>query len=141
MRDTMLRQQRDYALFCAYQDALKEKSFSTQKEAINYVLASPAPQWFVSREFCAAVISSRIRGKDHYRMSKTKRRKFDALYELYKEKRKDPAYSSCNHQDLCEIIVQTPAPEWFLNFGAAEQILLRQRRIRKEKMADRYVRE
>lgn len=140
MRDTMLRQQRDYALFCSYQEALKEKSFSTQKEAIDYVLASPAPQWFVSREFCAAVISSRLRGRDHYKMSRTKRRKFDALYSLYLEMRDDPENRHLCHQDLCEKLVSTSAPRWFLSYETASKIIWKHVNLRNEEMAKRYAR-
>ena len=140
MRDTMLRQQRDYALFCSYQEALKERSFSTQKEAIDYVLASPAPQWFVSREFCAAVISSRLRGRDHYKMSRTKRRKFDALYSLYLEMRDDPEYRHLCHQDLCEMLVSTQAPRWFLSYETASKIIWKHVNLRNDEMAKRYAR-
>ena len=138
MRDTMLRQQRDLALFDSYQEALKTMSFSTQKEVVDYILNSPAPQWFVSREFCAAVISSRLRGRDHYKMSKTKRRKFDALFELYQKLRKEPQYAGMSHQDICEIIVEMPAPEWFLHYDAAALILSRQRKLKNDQIASRY---
>lgn len=134
----MLRQQRDSALFNSYQEALKERTFASQKEAINYVLSTPAPEWFVSREFCAAVISSRLRGKDHYKMSRIKRRKFDALFELYQQLRSQPAYQNLSHRDLCEMIVMTPAPEWFLHYDVAAMILLRQRKLRNDKVARRY---
>lgn len=138
MRDTMLRQQRDSALFQSYQEALKEKAFNTQKEAIDYVISSPAPEWFVSREFCAAVISSRLRGKDHYKMGRSKRRKFDALFELYQQKRKEFPYCGYCHLDLCEAIVSMPAPEWFLGSDIASKIIVRQMHIRNERMARRY---
>lgn len=138
MRDTMLRQQRDFALFASYQEALKTMSFNTQKEAIDHVLASPAPQWFVSREFCAAVISSRLRGKDHYKMSRTKRRKFDALFELYKKMREQDAYRHMCHLDLCEVLVLLPAPEWFLGYDAASKIIWKHVNMRNDEVARRY---
>lgn len=138
MRDTMLRQQRDFALFRSYQEALKKSTFNTQKEAIDHVLSSPAPQWFVSREFCAAVISSRLRGRDHYKMSRIKRRKFDALFEIYRQMRDDPAHRHLSHQDLCEAIVLTPAPEWFLTYETASKIIWKNVNIRNDEMARRY---
>ena len=141
MRDTMLRQQRDFALFCSYQEALKEKSFSSQNAAIEYVLSSPAPQWFVSREFCSAVISSRLRGKDFYKMSRAKRRKFDALFALYQQMRQLPENKNLSHRDVCVKIVLTPAPEWFLHYDAAALILLRERKLRNDKVAQRYGRQ
>lgn len=136
----MLRQQRDFALFNSYQEALTKRSFNTQKEAIDFVLFSPAPQWFVSREFCAAVISSRLRGRDHYKMSRTKRRKFDALFVLYLQKRKESEFCDMCHLDLCEAIVSMPAPEWFLGHDIASKIIVRQMNLRNEKVARRYAR-
>ena len=136
----MLRQQRDEALFFAYQEALKERAFKTQKEAIDYVLAHPAPQWFVSREFCAAVISCRLRGKCHYRMSKTKSRKFDALLNLYLEKRKEFPYCGMKHLAICEAIVEMPAPEWFLGYDMASRIICEQIKEKNERVAKRYAR-
>jgi hypothetical protein len=71
-------------------------------------------------------------------MSRTKRRKFDALFELYQQMRNDPAHKHLSHQDLCEKIVLTQAPEWFLHYDAAALILQRQRKLRNEIVARRY---
>ena len=134
MRDTMLRQQRDSALFESYQMALNTHTFATQKEAVLYVLAHPAPQWFVSSEFCASVLSRWLRGKEaHYKMSKTKTRKFRALLEAYKEARQDPAYSELPLIKICEMLVERPAPEWFLGYDSALSIIAEQRKIQNDK--------
>lgn len=138
MRDTMLRQQRDEALFHAYQEALSVNSFSNQREAVDFVRKHGAPRWFVSKEFCAAVISSRLRGKDHYKMSATKRRKFDALLDLYRQKQEEFPYCGFCHLALCEAIVEMPAPEWFLGYEAASRIIQEQINRRNERIARRY---
>lgn len=140
MRDTMLRQQRDSALFQAYQRALEEVGFDNQREAIEYVRTHPAPKWFVSKEFAAAVISSRIRGKDHYKMGKSKRRKFDDLFALYQQKRNEFPYCDLCHLALCEAIIEMPAPEWYLENQIASRIVGEQIRLRNEQIARRYAR-
>lgn len=140
MRDTMLRQQRDYELFRAYQKALEENVFANQREAVDYVRRHAAPQWFVSKEFCAAVVSSRLRGRDHYKMGKEKRRKFDALTALYLEKKKEYPYSGMCLLSVCEAIVALPAPEWFLGHEMASKIIKEQIRERNERIAKRYAR-
>lgn len=71
-------------------------------------------------------------------MSRAKRRKFDALFELYQQMRNLPENKNLSHRDLCEKIVLTPAPEWFLNYDAAALILSRERKQRKDKVAQWY---
>lgn len=122
----MLRERRDFELFRAYQKALKENEFSNQREAVDYVRKSEAPRWFVSKEFCAAVISSWLRGKELCKMRNNKRRKFLALYNLYMEKKQEFPYSTLNHLDLCAAIVEMPAPEWFIGHQLASRIITEQ---------------
>lgn len=126
MRDTMLRQQRDYELFKCYRKALEEHVFANQREAVDYVRTHAAPRWFVSREFCAAVLSSKMRGRDHYKMGKSKRRKFDALYELYQQKKKEFPYCGMRHVEICDAIIAMPAPEWYLGYEIADKIIKEQ---------------
>ena len=136
----MLRQQRDFALFQSYREALATHSFANQRDAVDYVRNNTAPRWFVSKEFCAAVISSRLRGRDHYKMGKSKRRKFDALVQLYLQKKEEFPYSGYCHLALCEAIVEMPAPEWFLGCEMAAKIIAGQIKEHNDKIARRYAR-
>lgn len=138
MRDTMLREQRDKALFKAYQIALQENDFSNQREAVDFVRKNSAPRWFVSKEFCAAVISSWLRGKDFCKMRINKRRKFIALFDLYKKLKSELPFSAFTHLDLCAVIVEMPAPEWFIDRQLASRIITEQMAKRNELMASRY---
>lgn len=140
MRDTMLRQQRDIALFQAYQQALKDNTFDNQRDAVNYVRTHPAPNWFVSSEFCAAVLSSLLRGKDHYKMGKEKKRKFAALLALYNEKKQEFPYCGMNHLTLCREIIMMQAPEWYLGYEMAAKIINEQIKRRNDRIAYRYAR-
>ena len=123
MRDMMLRKRRDLELFRAYQKALQENNFSDQREAVDYVRKHEAPRWFVSKEFCAAVISNWLRGKEGYKMRNNKKRKFRALFDLYLKLRQEFPYSALNHLELCATIVEMPAPEWFIDHQLASRII------------------
>lgn len=138
MRDMLLRKRRDQALFRAYQDALREKDFSDQREAVEYVRKNEAPRWFVSKEFCAAVISSWLRGKEFCKMRPNKRRKFQALFEIYKNMRNEWPYNTLSHVDLCAVIVELPAPEWYLDHQMASRIITAQMNIKNEAIAKKY---
>lgn len=134
----MLRERRDLALFHAYQKALTENDFSDQREAVDYVRKHEAPRWFVSKEFCAAVISSWQRGKDFCKMRPNKERKFKALYALYLDLKKQLPYRALNHLELCAAIVDMPAPEWYIDHQLAARIIGEQIEKRNEQMAALY---
>lgn len=136
----MLRKRRDRALFQAYQKALQENEFSDQREAVDYVRKNEAPRWFVSKEFCAAVISSWIRGKEFCKMRVNKRRKFQALYEIYQKLKQEFPYSSLNHLELCGVIVDLPAPEWYIDHQLASRIITEQINLRNEELARKHER-
>ena len=134
----MLRKCRDLELFRAYQKALEENEFSDQREAVDYVRKHEAPRWFVSKEFCAAVISSWLRGKDFCKMRANKQRKFRALYDIYLKMRNEFPYCAFSLLDLCGVIVEMPAPEWFINHRQAARIITEQINLRNEQIAIRY---
>lgn len=138
VRNMMLRERRDKELFRAYQTALKEHDFSDQREAVEYVRTHEAPRWFVSKEFCAAVISSWLRGKEFCKMRENKRRKFLALYELYLSMRDQFPYSTLSHLELCAAIVDTPAPEWYIDHQLASRVISQQMARRNEQIAGMY---
>lgn len=133
-----LRKRRDQELFRAYQNALREKNFSDQREAVEYVCTHEAPRWFVSKEFCAAVISSWLRGKEFCKMRPNKRRKFKALFEIYQSLKQQLPYSALNHLELCDMIVEMPAPEWYIDHQFASRIITAQINYRNEKIAQKY---
>ena len=138
MRDMMLRERRDLELFRAYQKALREKEFSDQREAVDYVRKHEAPRWFVSKEFCAAMISSRLRGKDFYKMRPNKMRKLKALYDLYISLKRQFPYCAMNHLDFCAALVEMPAPEWYIDHQLASRIITEQMNLRNEQVASKY---
>lgn len=137
MRDMILRERRDLELFRAYQKALKEHDFVDQRQAVEYVRKHEAPRWFVSKEFCAAVISCWLRGKEFCKMRPNKRRKFQALFDIYNNLKSQFPYSALNHLELCGAIVDMPAPEWFIDHQLAARIITEQINVRNEQIANR----
>jgi hypothetical protein len=138
MRDMKLRERRDIELFRAYQNAPKEHDFVDQRQAVEYVRKHEAPRWFVSKEFCAAVISCWLRGKEFCKMRPNKRRKFQALFDIYNNLKSQFPYSALNHLELCGAIVDMPAPEWYLDHQMASRIISEQMELRNEQIASRY---
>lgn len=135
-----LRQRRDAELFRAYQNALAAHEFADQRQAVDYVRKNEAPRWFVSKEYCAAVISSWLRGKEFCKMRENKRRKFRAIYDIYLKLKNEFPYNTFYHLELCAAIVETPAPEWFIDHQSASRIINEQINHRNQKIAERYER-
>ena len=133
-----MRERRDLELFRAYQKALKENDFVDQRQAVDFVRRHEAPRWFVSKEFCAAVISSWLRGKEFCKMRNNKRRKFKAIYEIFLSLRTRLPYSAMTLLELCATIVEMPAPEWFIDYQSASRIINEQMALRNEQMASKY---
>lgn len=135
---TMLREERDYALFTAYLDAIKINSFKSLKDAVNYIRFSPAPKWFTSPDRCATEISRMIRGMKPYVTGYCRLKKYSDLLKLYKEACASEENALCSHYAICEKIVETPAPQWYLGYKQAFDIIMREMRNHNERMAKRY---
>jgi hypothetical protein len=71
-------------------------------------------------------------------MRPNKRRKFEALFDIYNSLKKQFPYSALNHLELCGAIVDMPAPEWFIDHQAASRIISEQIVLRNEEIASRY---
>ena len=134
-KDTDLREQRDRAIFDAYNKALVERGFESQAEAVEYVRTHSAPRFFISAEFCAIVISRLAAGK-HPGVSGYQRiRKFRELYRRYLIETDDPKNANASLREICGRIVDQEAPEFYLNFRATSEIINRQREARQERLA------
>ena len=134
----MLREERDRALFEAYCKALKEHDFKTSKEAVNFVRTSPAPKWFTSPDRCAAEISRLIRGMRPFVRGRVRLKKYSDLLKAYKAACADPANELCCHYAICEKIVETPAPQWYLGYKQAFDIIIREKRSLQDRLNKQY---
>ena len=136
---TMLREERDLALFEAFRTAMQTHEFKTQKEAINFVRLGPAPKWFTSPERAAAEISRIIRGRKPFVRGKSRMKKYFDLWQEYKKVIADEDNDLC-HFAICEKIVETPAPQWYLGYKQAFDIIAREIEANHERMSKRYAR-
>jgi hypothetical protein len=74
-------------------------------------------------------------------MRPNKRRKFQALFDIYNNLKSQFPYSALNHLELCGAIVDMPAPEWFIDHQLAARIITEQINVRNEQIANRYGRQ
>ena len=122
-----MREERDRAVFDAYNEAIKHQTFKTQEDAFEYVRTHAAPRFFIEPEFCTTVICRMLRGEPMGIKGEHQMRKFNVLFHRYKEfLSANPTYSSIV---ICSIIVNEPAPEFFISNRSVRLIIARQREI------------
>jgi hypothetical protein len=71
-------------------------------------------------------------------MRNNKRRKFEALYEIFLSLKNQLPYSAMTLLELCATIVEMPAPEWFIDYQSASRIINDQMALRNEQIASKY---
>ena len=131
-KDTSLREERDRALFEAYEKALETMDFSSQGEAIEYVCCHQAPRFFIDGDFCAIVIGRMLKGLPTGLKGEKRERKYQELLRLYLVEREKPGNESLSKHNLCHKIVNMPAPEFYINSRAAFEIIKQQMQRRKK---------
>lgn len=138
-KDTSLREQRDEALFEAYTQAIREKFFASQSDAIDYVRRNKAPRFYIDGHFCAIIIGRMQKGLPTQLKGEQRKRKFDELFRLFKEEKAKPENAGVSDGEICMRIVEMPAPEFYLNYRAASGIIAKEREMRQKKMMMRWV--
>lgn len=137
---THLREERDEALYKAYNAAVSEFDFASQDDAYNWVRKHSAPRFYITPDFCAIVLGRMISGR-HPEVYGTERlRKFNYLFERYKQIKSNPKTSDLTIIRICEIIVHEKAPEFYLSLSSTAKIISRQRRLQCKRFMDRWVR-
>lgn len=122
-----LREERDAALFSAYNKALAEHHFKTQSEAIDYVRTHEAPKFYISPEFCAIVLGRMMKGNPPGVSGFRRVSKFHELLKRYAEMSSRPENALMSMREICTIIVEQKAPEFYLSYRSTSEILNRQR--------------
>ncbi len=124
MKDVELKSIRDRDLFLCYQKALKEKDFKNQWEAIEYVRKSPAPRFYISSKVCSLLLGKIFAGHKLERMHPLAYRRIKHLEKMYKSMVTGQAgMQGLSRERVCEIIVDMPAPEFYISNVYATRII------------------
>lgn len=123
-----VREERDRCLFDAYNEALNSMRFETQSEIYDHVRKMPAPKFFIEAETCAIYIGRLLRKKDPGICNETSKRRMSELYIRYQEESKKKENKGLSVVDICQIIINQPAPEFYLEVSSVENIIEKERR-------------
>ena len=133
MKDTELKRQRDRALYEAYIKGLEEGRFASMRDAAEFVRQQPAPQFYISpRE--ASLQIGRIEARiSLIGLNSLSRRKIWDLYDRYVLYLRQHPDTSLTRERILEILVEEPAPQFYIGAEMARKILQQENaRIRKK---------
>lgn len=126
------------ALYDSYLKVLSTGECQTLYEAVERARKSPAPCYFTSDWNCAKIMSKMFAGEPTGLKNRDKIRKFDALFaEVQRYKAEHEMWPGL--VNVCREVVNLPAPEYFICHNTAKQIILRERKRRREEVARKWV--
>lgn len=132
MKDVELKAARDRDIFHAYRQAVLQMDFTNQEEAIDYVRMHTAPRFYISPKVCSILLGKLFAGKPLDKLN------FLALKRLYELKKR---YMECkrecgnlSRERICEIIVDMPAPEFYVGRTHASRIISKEMRRHNEEL-------
>lgn len=116
-------EERNNDLMNAYLSQLAACNVIRLPQIFNNVVNMPSSRFWVSAERAAIVISNMMRGDTIPNMRKTKREMFYEIYRRVIELR--ALHPNKSIYELALIVVQSPAPKFYLTAGSAKVIIYR----------------
>lgn len=126
MKDTELKVARDRDLFLAYQKALRNNVFQNQWEAVEFVRTHPAPRFYISSKVCSLLLGRVFAGKPVDGLHPLSRKRLKELERLYRDYEENAFKGKRMRERICEIIVDMPAPEFYVSNRYATRIINRE---------------
>lgn len=133
MKDTELKAIRDRALYQVYLQGLEEGRFNSMREAGEYVRLQPAPQFFISAREASLNIGKILSGISLMNMNSDQRRKIWTLFDMYTEWLEANSASKLSRERIMEILVEEPAPEFFMSMEQTRQRIFKEWKKAREK--------
>ena len=128
--------ERDYELYAAYRKFMNEINV-THAKAVALAVKSPASRYWVSPNYLYREIHRRESGGESKDKSRTMRKSplYDSLYSDYLSIRERPTCRGLSKLALCDLLVNRPAPSFFISEKRADEIIQRLRQLKKVKPA------
>lgn len=140
MKNTDLKRLRDEAIYAVYLQGLSSGAFTSTGEALRYIMRQEAPQFFIEGRAISSYIGMVKNRFSLVNLNSASRRRVWCLYDRYQEWRKEHPDSKLSRERVCEILVEEPAPEFFLKDNAIRHIIYKQSKLRQQKLIDKFSR-
>lgn len=131
-----LNEQRNDDLLRAVKEVVIKYSVNNTKEAVAMAIKMPSKRFWVTSQVAARVIWRMEKGDMLKEMRPTARKRFFELYKLYQRLRDTDEFKNRSIYYMSAILVEQPAPEFYLTVDSALKIYTKHRKKRKwEKIA------
>ena len=138
MKDTELKRQRDADLYDVYKRGMDTHSFANMSQAADYVISQPAPKFYVSAREVSLAIGKLQRGISLIALSSSSRRRIWQLKDNYDAYLLAHPDNNLSRVAILEMLVEEPAPEFYLSWRSAREILRREMIKRRNAWFERH---
>lgn len=138
MKDTELRQEKDRELYSVYLRGLREHHFANMHEAVDWVRSQPASKFYISSKALVNYIGAMKNGKVPPKMFSCNEKKMKILYQMYLDFMQNNPGCKLSRERICEILVEEPAPMFFICHDSCIKAIWRERSRRTKAMSNRY---
>lgn len=134
MKDTELKRKKAQALYSVYVKGLEEGRFDSLLGAGRWCASQPAPCFFISARQ-ASILLGRIQSKvSLINLGSMQRKMVWCLWHRYQDYLASHPDNTLSRERVMELLVDEPAPEFFISCEGARKILRQQiRNTRKRK--------
>lgn len=123
MRDTELKREKAEALYSVYKKGLQDGRFKSLFDAARAVSCSPAPRYYISAKRASLLIGRIEAHTSLINIHRSQRRQAWHLWFRYKAYLTEHPANNLSRERIMEILIDDPAPEFFLNTEGARKIL------------------
>ena len=123
MRDTGLIRAKEDAIYEVYKRGLVEGKFRSFRDAGDWVCKQPAPKFFIDSRTASLLIGKVLAGQSIHNMHSSSRRLVRQLHRNYVQFMEDNPGCTLSRDRVMELLVDEPAPEFYLTGDATRRIL------------------
>ena len=134
MRDTGLKQKKAEALYAVYKKGLDEGRFDSLYAAGRWCARQPAPCFYISAKRASLLLGRVFAGETLTDINASQRRMVARLLEDSERYRAEHPGCTLSRERILELLVDEPAPEFYMTGDAARRVLREQiKKARKRK--------
>lgn len=120
---------RTQGIMSLYRSYLDSCEYIHSPDVFEFIANAPAPRFYVSASRATIVVTGILRGDKLLSMRPNKREMFFEICRRYMELHKLSPNASM--PQLIQVIIEQPAPKFYLAPGSVRAIILRQKRLRR----------
>lgn len=135
VRDTGINRKRAEALYYVYRRGLAEGRFATMFEAAKWCVRQPAPYFYISSKRASILVGKLLAGEPLSKFHSSTRRMARRLHADYLRYLEEHPDNTLSRERIMELLVDRPAPEFYISSERARKILREERKRRRKRIA------